>query len=135
MHFRIITFLGDPARLDDGIAYTRTQAQPEVDAMTGSHGLSMWVERESGRSAVTTGWADRAALEVFTLCLLLGFRGEVLGFQVPPCYASVAAAEADVLRATRLSDGCSETATLAPTVSSSGDPCGTIVICVMFATP
>ena len=76
MHFRIITFLGDPARLDDGVAYTRTQAQPEVDAMKGSHGLSMWVERESGRSAVTTGWADRAALDGSEATLSTGVRAQ-----------------------------------------------------------
>ena len=76
MHVRIITFLGDPARLDDGIAYTRTQAQPEVDRMTGSLGLSMWVERESGRSAVSTGWVDRAALDGSEATLSAGVRAQ-----------------------------------------------------------
>lgn len=76
MHVRIITFLGDPARLDDGIAYTRTQAQPEVDRMAGSLGLSMWVERESGRSTVTTGWVDRAALDASEATLSSGVRAQ-----------------------------------------------------------
>jgi hypothetical protein len=74
MHIRIITYLGEPDRLDEGVAYTRDEAQPEVDRLPGSLGLSMWVERESGRSRIATGWVDRAALDGSEAVLSTGVR-------------------------------------------------------------
>lgn len=59
--------------------------------------------------------------------LLLGFRGEVLGFQTPPCYETVADAEAAVLAVTRFSDNCSGRENLTTSVSSAGDPCSLAV--------
>ena len=76
MHFRVITFLGDPARLDDGIAYVRDEAQPEVDRMPGNLGLALWVERESGRSVTATAWTDRAAVDASEGVLSTGVRAQ-----------------------------------------------------------
>ena len=55
--------------------------------------------------------------------LLLGFRGEVLAFQTPVCYDTVAEAEAAVLAVTRSTDNCTGSKALVESVSSAGDPC------------
>lgn len=55
--------------------------------------------------------------------LLLGFRGEVLAFQTPVCYETVADAEAAVLAVTHFADNCTAAETLSKSVSSAGDPC------------
>lgn len=59
--------------------------------------------------------------------LLLGFRGEVLAFQTPPCYDTVAEAEAAVLAVTQFADNCTAGETLVKSVFSSGDPCSLAV--------
>jgi quinol monooxygenase YgiN len=52
---------GDPARLDEGIMHVRDQVLPEVTRMDGCLGMSMLVDRESGRTVVTTAWESRTA--------------------------------------------------------------------------
>ncbi|UCF34340.1 MAG: hypothetical protein JSV78_03370 [Phycisphaerales bacterium] len=59
--------------------------------------------------------------------LLLGFRGEVLAFQTPVCYETVADAEAAVLAVTQFADNCTAAETVTKSVSSSGDPCSLAV--------
>lgn len=73
--------------------------------------------------AATTVRVDAGLPTVEIQRLLIGFRGEVLGFQTPPCFESVDAAEQAVLAASRFSDGCSAAGELAVAVSSSGAPC------------
>jgi len=59
-----INFLeGDPGKIDEAIAFVRERVQPHVEAQAGSHGLGMWVNRETGDSIVTTAWADQAACD------------------------------------------------------------------------
>jgi hypothetical protein len=55
--------------------------------------------------------------------LLLGFRGEVLGFQTPVCYDTVTQAESAVLTATAFGDNCTADEALITSVSSQGEPC------------
>ena len=62
MYARSTTFRGDPAALDDGIAYTRDKVLPAVQQMDGCVGLSMLVDRPTGRCIVTTSWDDIEAL-------------------------------------------------------------------------
>ncbi|MCH7872171.1 MAG: hypothetical protein IID33_10780 [Planctomycetes bacterium] len=59
--------------------------------------------------------------------LMLGFRGEVLAFQTPVCYETVAQAEAAVLAVTQFADNCTASETLTTSVSSAGDPCSLTV--------
>ena len=63
MFIRISTIMAEPARIGDGIAYMREEVQPRVEELAGSLGLSMWVDRSSGRAAVTALWTDRESLE------------------------------------------------------------------------
>ncbi len=62
MHARSTTFRGDPSALDDGIAYTRDKVLPAVRQMDGCLGLSLLVDRHTGRCISTTSWTDADAL-------------------------------------------------------------------------
>ncbi len=62
MYARSTTFRGDPDAIDDGIAYTRDKVLPAVQQMDGCIGLSMLVDRHTGRCIVTTSWDDAAAM-------------------------------------------------------------------------
>jgi hypothetical protein len=53
----------DPGKIDAGITFVRDRVQPAIEAMPGSRGLGLWVNRETGASLVVTSWEDRAALE------------------------------------------------------------------------
>ena len=56
MHARSTTIMGDPQKIDSGIAFVRDEVQPMVTAMDGCLGLSMLVDRESGHCIVTSSW-------------------------------------------------------------------------------
>ena len=62
MHARATVVIGDPARVDDLVTFVRDRVLPRVDAQAGSLGLSMNVDRGSGRCTVTSVWADRASM-------------------------------------------------------------------------
>jgi heme-degrading monooxygenase HmoA len=56
MFARSTTFRGRPEAVDAGIALVRDEIMPAIQAMYGYRGLSMLVDRDSGRCIVTTGW-------------------------------------------------------------------------------
>jgi heme-degrading monooxygenase HmoA len=62
MFARSTTVRGTSKAIDDGIVYVRTQVMPAVQRTDGCIGLSMLAERETGRSIVTTSWADRQSM-------------------------------------------------------------------------
>jgi quinol monooxygenase YgiN len=62
MYARTTTIQADPAKIDDGITHVRDQIIPLVTGMDGCVGLSMLVDRESGRCIITTAWESEAAL-------------------------------------------------------------------------
>jgi quinol monooxygenase YgiN len=62
MYARSTTFRGDPNAIDDGIAYTRDKVLPAVRQMDGCLGLSLLVDRHTGRCVATTSWTDADAL-------------------------------------------------------------------------
>ncbi len=63
MYARSTTFRGDPSAIDDGIAYVRDRALPAIRDMDGCLGLSMLVDRHTGRCIVTTSWDDDDAMK------------------------------------------------------------------------
>ncbi|SOE03567.1 hypothetical protein [Blastococcus haudaquaticus] len=62
MNARSTTIRGNPEAIDAGISYIRDRVMPAVQGMDGFVGLSMLVDRESGRSIVTTAWSEADAM-------------------------------------------------------------------------
>jgi hypothetical protein len=62
MYARSTTVHGDPMMMNDGIAYVRDTVMPAIRQMTGSIGLSMLCDRDSGRCIVTTAWRDEMSM-------------------------------------------------------------------------
>ena len=94
----------------------------EVDAARKHHGCN-------GEDDDCDGTIDECDEDVFgpsvdIQVLRLGFRGEVLAFQTPVCYETVADAENAVLAVTHAEDDCTVVVT---SVSSAGDPCSLLV--------
>jgi quinol monooxygenase YgiN len=62
MFARSTTIHGEPAAVEDGIAFVHDESMPMLQAMEGCVGLSMLADRTSGHCIVTTSWRDEAAL-------------------------------------------------------------------------
>lgn len=63
MYARTSTIMADSSRMDDGITHIRDEVLPAVTAMEGCTGMSLLVERDSGRCIATTAWESQAAME------------------------------------------------------------------------
>src|SRR4051812_28558299 len=62
MYARSTTILGNPAAIDAGIAYVRDDVMPALTGMDGCAGMSLVVDRSSGRVIVTSSWETRDAM-------------------------------------------------------------------------
>jgi quinol monooxygenase YgiN len=62
MHARSTDIHGDPARIDDAVAYLRDQMLPALVQHEGCIGLSALTDRETGRCTVATAWTDQEAM-------------------------------------------------------------------------
>ena len=62
MQARTTTMQADRSMMDGGIAHVRDQILPAVTETEGCVGMSMLVDRESGRCIATTAWESEAAL-------------------------------------------------------------------------
>lgn len=62
MYARSTTFQAQPARIDAGIEFLRGQVVPTVQDMTGCLGISMMIDRRSGRCIATTAWESMAEM-------------------------------------------------------------------------
>ena len=56
MFVRTTEVRADPAKIDDGIAVIRDEVFPTVSGMDGCAGMSLLVDRDSGRCIATTAW-------------------------------------------------------------------------------
>ena len=67
VHARTTTIQAQPSCIDDGIACVRDEVMPALQAMDGFVGLSLLVDRESGRCIAASAWeteeAERASAE------------------------------------------------------------------------
>lgn len=62
MYARTTTVQGNPAHVDDGIAFVRDEVMPALQGMDGCIGVSMLVDRETGGVIVTSSWESREAM-------------------------------------------------------------------------
>jgi quinol monooxygenase YgiN len=62
MYARATVVIAEPEKVDDVIALMRDRVLPEVLDQPGSLGLSMNVDRTSGRCTVTSVWKDRGSM-------------------------------------------------------------------------
>lgn len=62
MYARTTTVQGSPDTVDAGIAHVRDVVLPAVTAMEGCIGMSLLVDRETGRAIATTAWESEAAM-------------------------------------------------------------------------
>jgi heme-degrading monooxygenase HmoA len=62
VYARSTTMIADPRAADDGIAFVRDEVWPSVKDMEGCLGISMLVDRESGKAIITTSWETEEAI-------------------------------------------------------------------------
>ncbi len=62
VYARTTILQADRAKIDDGIAHVRDEVIPAVTAMDGCAGMSLLVDRGSGRCIATTAWESEAAM-------------------------------------------------------------------------
>src|SRR5438270_12649603 len=63
MYARSTTVQGDPATLDEAIAFVGEKEFPAITGIPGCVGLSMLADRNTGRCIVASAWADEAAMK------------------------------------------------------------------------
>jgi heme-degrading monooxygenase HmoA len=62
VHARSSTMRAQPASIDAGIAHVRDELLPEVQRIDGCVGMSLLVDRQSGRCIATTAWDTEEAM-------------------------------------------------------------------------
>jgi heme-degrading monooxygenase HmoA len=62
VHARSNTIMADPGSIDAGIRLVQDEVMPMLEGMDGCIGVSMLVDRTSGRCIVTTAWQDENAM-------------------------------------------------------------------------
>jgi hypothetical protein len=84
MFARSTIIMGEPARLDEGIAYVRDEVMPTVTSLDGCVGLSMLVDRGSGQCIVTSSWDSPETMRASNLHLapMRARGGQIMG--APP---------------------------------------------------
>lgn len=85
MFVRATTIHADATRIDEGVAFVRDNVVTAVDALPGSLGLSMFVDRDTGVVTITSAWESvqaRTASDV-TLAPLRAGASQALGGGMP----------------------------------------------------
>ncbi|MFR9749950.1 antibiotic biosynthesis monooxygenase [Nocardia sp. 004] len=62
MYARSSTFVAQPSAIDKGVTYLRDEGMPNLSEFEGWVGLSMLVDRSTGRCIATTAWESETAL-------------------------------------------------------------------------
>jgi heme-degrading monooxygenase HmoA len=63
MHARVTTLQGDPDRADDVAARLRSDDVPGFEQLDGFKGMTMMVDRDSGKMIALTFWESAEALQ------------------------------------------------------------------------
>lgn len=112
MHARSITIMASPESADAGIAFVRDEVMPMLLGMDGCIGLSMLVDRTSGRCIATSAWQNEQAMRASDAELrpvreraaemLGGSRPEVEEWEIAVLHRDHTSAEGACVRATWL---------------------------------
>ena len=62
MHARSTTVQAQPSSIDAGLAHIRDEVMPGVQAIDGCVGISVLMDRGSGRCIITTAWETEDAM-------------------------------------------------------------------------
>jgi hypothetical protein len=62
VYARTTTVMADPARMEQGIAFVSDEVWPAVRDLPGCAGMSMVVDRDTGKGIVTAAWETEEAL-------------------------------------------------------------------------
>jgi hypothetical protein len=62
VYARSTTILANPSAIDEGVAHVRDEVLPALGPIDGFIGLSMMVDRDSGRCIATSAWQDEATM-------------------------------------------------------------------------
>lgn len=62
MYARSTTFHGDPGNIDAGIAFVTGEVAPALEQIEGCRGLSLLVDRETGKCIATSSWESQSAM-------------------------------------------------------------------------
>jgi heme-degrading monooxygenase HmoA len=62
VYARSVTFHGRPGTTDAGITFLKKEAAPLLDTLEGCQGLSILVDRETGKCIATSMWENEAAM-------------------------------------------------------------------------
>ena len=62
MYARSTTIQAQPSSIDDGIAHVRDEIMPALQDMAGCIGVSLLVDRQSGRCIATSAWETEEAM-------------------------------------------------------------------------
>jgi heme-degrading monooxygenase HmoA len=109
MYARSTTIQGQPSSIDAGIAYTRDSVMPALEGIDGCVGLSLLVDRTSGRCIVTTSWESEEAMRASEESIrpirdraaeLLGGSRQVEEWEIAAMHREHRASEGACVRAT-----------------------------------
>jgi quinol monooxygenase YgiN len=109
MYARSTTIQGQPSSIDAGIAHTRDNVMPALEGIDGCVGLSLLVDRTSGRCIVTSSWESEEAMRASEDAVrpirdraveLLGGSREVAEWEIAAMHREHRAGEGACVRAT-----------------------------------
>ncbi len=111
MYARSTTIRANPESIEQGIAHIRDDVMPTVLGMEGCNGISMLVDRVSGRCIVTTAWQSKEAMDATAeqvrplrdrAAELLGGRPQVDQWEIAAMHRDHTSAPGACVRATWL---------------------------------
>jgi hypothetical protein len=84
VYARSTSIQGDPGRIDEGITFVREEVMPAVTGMDGCIGMSMLVNRDSGRCIATSSWMSEDEMRATDsqVSALRNRAGEIMGGEV-----------------------------------------------------